>query len=220
MGSLVQLRPPASDATSPGASTPTDGGSQTPEATLVERARGGDVDAWSRLYQDNFDPLYRHVAYLVGEAHATEDLVQETFAHAVVGLRQFTGRSSLQSWLRGIALNLVRRHWRSRTRGTRAMDRLGHAHHTTPQDSPLEGAYLRQRHAEVLLAVLDTLPPALREAFVMCDLREVPLPEAAADLGISLNNLRVRATRARARIRDELTRLGWVSAAPDEGAGP
>lgn len=220
MGSLVQLRPPASDATTPGASPPDIAGSDAPETTLIERARGGDVDAWSRLYQDNFDALYRHVAYLVGDAHATEDLVQETFAHAVVGLRQFNHRSSLQTWLRGIALNLVRRHWRSRTRGTRAMDRLGHSLHTTAQDSPLEGAYLRQRHAEVLLTVLDTLPAALREAFVMCDLREVPLPEAAADLGISLNNLRVRATRARARIRDELARLGWVPAAPEEGAGP
>ena len=53
---------------------------------------------------------------------------------------------------------------------------------------------------------------------MICDLRGVPLPDAAADLGISLDNLRVRATRA--RIRDELTRLGWVLAAPDEGAGP
>lgn len=211
MGSLVQLRP--TDAPSPAAPGP-----DAPEAALVERARRGDVDAWARLYQDNFDPLYRHVAYLVGEPHATEDLVQETFATAVVGLRQFTGRSSLQTWLRGIAHNLVRRHWRARTRGSRALDRL--EQQPLAQDGNLEGAYLRQRHAEVLMSVLDTLPPALREAFVMCDLREVPLPEAAADLGISINNLRVRATRARARIRDELTRLGWVSAAPDEGAGP
>lgn len=206
MGSLVQLRPDAPDPSAPPA---------TAEATLVERARTGDVDAWSRLYQDNFDALYRHVAYLVGEPHATEDLVQETFASAVVGLRQFTGRVSLQAWLRGIALNLVRRHWRSRTRGTRALDRLGHM--TPTAGSPLEGAYLRQRHAEVLIKVLETLPPALREAFVMCDLREVPLADAAADLGISINNLRVRATRARARIRDELTRLGWVPPAPEEG---
>lgn len=214
MGSLVQLRPDAPAA--PDASSP-DAGPPAPEAALVERARRGDVDAWARLYQDNFDALYRHVAYLVGEPHATEDLVQETFAQAVVGLRQFTGRSSVQTWLRGIAQNLVRRHWRSRSRGSRALDRLEHMTHAAP-DSTLEGAYLRQRHAEVLIHVLDTLPTALREAFILCDLREVPLPEAAADLGISLNNLRVRATRARARIRDELARLGWVPPAPEDGS--
>jgi len=212
LGSLVQLRPAAPDASSPAA----DEGPGAPEAALVERARRGDVDAWARLYQDNFDPLHRHVAYLVGEPHATEDLVQETFATAVVGLRQFTGRSSLQTWLRGIAHNLVRRHWRARARGSRALDRL--EQQSPGPDGNLEGAYLRQRHAEVLMSVLDTLPPALREAFVMCDLREVPLPEAAADLGISINNLRVRAARARARIRDELARLGWVTAAPGEGS--
>lgn len=211
MGSLVQLRPAAPDLSEP--SSPE--GPAAPEAALVERARHGDVDAWARLYQDNFDALHRHVAYLVGEPHATEDLVQETFAHAVVGLRQFTGRSSVQTWLRGIAHNLVRRHWRSRSRGSRALDRLGHMTRAAP-DGNLEGAYLRQRHAEVLLHVLGTLPAALREAFVLCDLREVPLPEAAAELGISINNLRVRATRARARIRDELARLGWVPPAPGE----
>lgn len=214
MGSLLQLlRAPAEP--------PTEGGRpQDDEATLVERARGGDVEAWSRLYQDNFDKLYRYVAYLVGEAHATEDLVQETFAHAVVGLRQFGGKASLHGWLRGIALNLVRRHWRSRSRGSRAMDRLERLQEDAADAGP-ESSYLRQRRAEALMAALEALPAALREAFVACDLRELPADEAAAELGISINNLRVRATRARARIRDELARRGWVTAAgPAEGAGP
>lgn len=212
MGHVLQLRPaPSGPPASPGGDDP-----RIVEAALVERARAGDVDAWSRLYQDHFDRLHRHVAYLVGEAHATEDLVQETFAHAVVGLRTFKGDATLLGWLKGIALNLVRRHWRSHTRGTRA---LGHLAHADPAAADLEGVYLRQRHAEVLMNVLDGLPPPLREAFVLCDLREVPPLEAAEALGISLNNLRVRATRARARIRDELARLGWVPAA-EKGAGP
>lgn len=219
MGSLLQLRleaPEPADGHGHGGDAP-----QETEVALVERARAGDVDAWSRLYQDNFDRLHRHVAYLVGEAHATEDLVQETFALAVVGLRQFGGRSSIQGWLRGIAQNLVRRHWRSRARAHQALDRLQRMHHdvAAPTDTGPESAYLRQRRAEVLMGVLDTLPPPQREAFVMCDLREVPLSEAATELGISINNLRVRATRARTRIRDELARLGWVPAVHEGGVG-
>jgi RNA polymerase sigma-70 factor (ECF subfamily) len=214
LGHVLQLRPDLpDDPASPGDADP-----GALEAALVERARGGDVEAWSRLYQDHFDRLHRHVAYLVGEAHATEDIVQETFAHAVVGLRSYKGDATLLTWLKGIAHNLVRRHWRSHARSARALDRLERSAHGLPVDP--ENVYLRQRHAEVLLGVLDTLPAPLREAFVACDLRELPPAEAAAELGISLNNLRVRATRARARIRDALARLGWVPAAPEKGTGP
>jgi RNA polymerase sigma-70 factor (ECF subfamily) len=62
----------------------------------------------------------------------------------------------------------------------------------------------------VLLAVLETLPETLREAFVLCDMQDMSTQEAAATLGLTPGNLRVRATRARARIREELVRLGWL----------
>ena len=42
---------------------------------------------------------------------------------------------------------------------------------------------------------------------MLCDLRDMSTEEAAAELGISPGNLRVRATRARARIRVALTDL-------------
>jgi RNA polymerase sigma-70 factor (ECF subfamily) len=206
VGSLLQfLRPaPASAATSD---------PEAREAELLQRARGGDIEAWSRLYQEHFDRVFRHVAYLVGDTHAAEDLVQETFARAFVGLAQFEGRASFSGWLRGIAVNIVRKHWRSRYRGDQAMDRLEAAssYRNGGADADPEGAHLRQRRAEVLLAVLETLPAPLREAFVLCDLQDMPVQAAAAELGVSPGNLRVRATRARSRIRGELVRLGWLA---------
>ncbi|MBZ5711594.1 RNA polymerase sigma factor [Nannocystis pusilla] len=205
MGSLLQLLRPAP---APSAADP-----EAREAELVARARGGDLEAWSRLYQEHFDRVFRHLAYLTGDTHAAEDLVQETFARAFVGLAQFEGRGSFAGWLRGIAVNIVRKHWRSRYRGDQAMDRLEvvSAERSAGTDADPEGAHLRQKRAEVLLAVLDTLPAPLREAFVLCDLQEMPVQAAAAELGVSPGNLRVRATRARARIRGELVRLGWLA---------
>jgi len=204
VGSLLQLLRPGP---APGAADP-----EAREAELLGRARGGDIEAWSRLYQEHFDRVFRHVAYLTGDTSAAEDLVQEVFARAFVGLAQFEGRASFAGWLRGIAVNIVRKHWRSRYRGDQAMDRLevASAERSAGTDADPEGAHIRQRRAEVLLAVLDTLPAPLREAFVLCDLQEMPVQAAAAELGVSPGNLRVRATRARARIRSELVRLGWL----------
>jgi RNA polymerase sigma-70 factor (ECF subfamily) len=207
VGSLHQLQPPAR------APEPVEGRTEVNEAALVERARGGDVDAWARLYQDQFDRIFRYIAYLTGDTTAAEDFVQETFARAYVSLPSFEGRAPLTGWLRGIAINIVRRHWRSRSRGDRAMDRLELMSRdpAVGADIDPEGAHLRQRRAEVLLTVLESLPAPLREAYVLCDLQDLPTQQAAAELGVSPGNVRVRATRARARIRSELTRLGWIS---------
>lgn len=211
MGTLLPIHRATADAPSEAA------GPNAREIELVTRARAGDLDAWSRLYHENFDKVFKHAAYLTGDVHVAEDLVQETFAQAFVGLAQFEGRAALIGWLRGIAVNVVRKHWRSRYRGERAMNRLEAMSRDPAAGATTdpEGAHLRQRRAEVLLAVLETLPESMREAFVVCDLQQMPVAEAAATLGVTAGNLRVRATRARTKIRGELVRLGWLA---DHGA--
>jgi RNA polymerase sigma-70 factor (ECF subfamily) len=71
---------------------------------------------------------------------------------------------------------------------------------------------LHQQDARMrlLYEILATLPENLREAFVLRELEGLPPDEAAAQLGISPGNLAVRASRARAKIRRELERLGWM----------
>lgn len=203
----------------PAAEPPQQPGKDASDVTdaLVARARDGDVGAWARLYQDHFDLLFSDVGYLVCDAAVAEDVVQETFARALASLHRFGGRSSFSTWLRGIATNVVRKHWRTRSRRRRAYAQLEALSATAPKadtGSP-EATHIRRRKGDVLLAVLDTLPAHLREAFVLCDLREMATTEAAELLGISTGNLRVRASRARARIRRELSQLGWLK--PEDG---
>src|SRR5688500_5892244 len=81
-------------------------------AALVARAKRGDLDAWSRLYIETFDVVLKHVACLTGDAALAEDLVQDAYARAMTHIGQYDARSSFVSWLRGIALNVVRMHWR------------------------------------------------------------------------------------------------------------
>jgi RNA polymerase sigma-70 factor (ECF subfamily) len=192
---------------------------RTPEAAapgsddaLLERAIAGDSRAWTRLYQTHFDRLYRDVAFLVGGNAATEEIVQETFAIAWTKLAGFDGRSSFATWLRGIAHNLVRRHWRTRERRGRAYEKLAQiADDAAPRERDPEGTHLQDERAEALQTVLETLPAALREAFVLCDVQGLAPQEVADRLGISNGNVRVRAARARAQIREALQRMGWLA---------
>lgn len=179
---------------------------------LVTQAAAGDGQAWATLYRRTFDGVYRHIGYLVQDPVASEDLAQETFARALSRLASFDGRSMFETWLHGIAVNVVRAHWRGSGRRERAYDRLArHLANGVPQNpgNP-ELSHARKQRAAALLAVVRELPPNLREAYVLLDLRELPREEVAAQLGISTANLSVRASRARARVREELAKLGWV----------
>jgi RNA polymerase sigma-70 factor, ECF subfamily len=179
---------------------------------LVEAARSGDLDAWARLYQDTFDTLVRHVCFLTGDAMAAEDLVQDAYARAIANLRQYDRRAPFLSWLRGIALNVVRMHWRRTRTTSRVHDRLRELSVLSAGGVETSVDRLHQQDARMrlLYEILGTLPENLREAFVLRELEGLPLDEAAAQLGISPGNLAVRASRARAKIRRELERLGWL----------
>jgi RNA polymerase sigma-70 factor (ECF subfamily) len=190
----------------------------TPDAlaALVTQAAAGDGQAWTTLYRRTFDGVYRHIGYLVQDPVIAEDLAQETFARALSRLASFDGRSMFETWLHGIAVNVVRAHWRGSGRRERAYDRLArhlaNGHATNPGNPELSHA--RKQRAAALLEVVRELPPNLREAYVLLDLRELPREEVAAQLGITTANLSVRASRARARVRDELAKLGWVGKEP------
>ncbi len=183
------------------------------EPDLVARARQGEMAAWGALYQAYFPRIYRHVRFMIGSHPGAEDLVQEAFARALVRLPEFDGRSSFSTWLHGIAVNVVRNHWRSRRNTENAHERLRNIN--AARDAALapgmDHAHLCKRKAEVVYAILETLPEHIREAFILRDLEGCSPAEAAARLGISPGNLSVRASRARERIRRELERLGWMT---------
>jgi RNA polymerase sigma-70 factor (ECF subfamily) len=187
----------------------------TRELWWVAQARNGNAATWARLYQSNFDRLYRDVRYLVSDAAAAEEIAQESFAIALTTLDRFDGRSSFLGWLRGIAHNLVRRRWRTEDRRGRAYERLLHsesARSPVAANDP-EAAHVHKQRAAVLREVLATLPEPLRETFVMRDVQGLSVEEVAQRLGTTPGNVRVRANRARAKIRERLEVLGWLQPA-------
>ncbi len=188
-------------------------GSVKGETELLGRAREGDGGAWARLYQEHYRRLYSDLMYLLDNPAAAEEVCQETFAEALVSLRRFDGRSSFETWLRRIGHNLVRKHWRKHARRGRAYDRVAREPRREPR-SP-ESFHLQDQRAEVLSQVLDLLPVSLREVFILRDINGVDVAEVAERLEISEGNVRVRANRARKRIRAELVNLGWL----EEGQG-
>lgn len=174
----------------------------------VQRALGGDRQAWTELYLENFHAVLRLTAHAIGDVAIAEEITQEAFAIALVRLSRFDGRCAFGGWLRGIAMKLVHKHWRKNRRRDRAHHRLG-AVPPVGGEAP-DDQVLTQRRAEALGEALAELPPHLREAFVLSDVHGMSAAQAAEEFGISPGNLRVRATRARARLRKRLMAMGLV----------
>jgi RNA polymerase sigma-70 factor, ECF subfamily len=193
---------------------PGHGGARAPgeaelgEDELIDRARREDMTAWALLYRRHHGTVLRHVLHLTGKSSIAEDLVQETFARAVVALPSFSGRSSFRTWLHGIAINLVRGDHRSSQRAARAQDQLLAIEAARElAEGQLDHELARTRRTQVLYGLLAKLSDALREAFVLRYLEGLSAAEAGAQLGIEPGTVRVRAHRARELLDSELARL-------------
>jgi RNA polymerase sigma-70 factor (ECF subfamily) len=79
---------------------------------LIIKARTGDLDAFSELvkrYQGNVRACLAVRLYL---KHEAEDLAQEAFVVAFRKLDEFDTEQPFGPWIRTIAFNLLRNHWR------------------------------------------------------------------------------------------------------------
>jgi RNA polymerase sigma-70 factor (ECF subfamily) len=166
------------------------------ERALVDRARGGDVDAFEQLYRVHAGRVYALCLRLAGEQTAARELVQDTFIHAWKALPRFRGDSSLTTWLHRIAVNALL----ERQRG----DRRRWARVALAEDDdelePLDAGSVAP--ADVGAAIdleraIASLPPGVRRAFVLHAVEGYTHEEIAGMTGLAAGTLRAQLHRAR-----------------------
>lgn len=169
----------------------------------VERANTGIEPAavgalnFDELYAEHFDFVWRSVRRLGVHPPATDDVVQDTFLIAYRKLCTFEGRSSLRSWLFGIARRVVSDHRRSKRRHPEAELSEGGTLRTETADGPHAMTAAREA-AAVLQYFLETLPDEQREVFVAIEIEQMSAPEFESASGVKLNTVYSRLRLARA----------------------
>jgi RNA polymerase sigma-70 factor (ECF subfamily) len=163
----------------------------TDEATSwALSARTGDPVAQAAFVRATQAEVWRFVAALVDPGSA-DDLTQETYLRAFGALPRFEGRSSVRTWLLGIARRTCADHLRVVVRRRRLEGRLAGAAAIAPAQQDASG----QIAAANLLA---RLSPDRREAFVLTQLLGFSYDEAAAVQQVPVGTIRSRVARARA----------------------
>ena len=177
------------------------------EAGLVTRAKGGDREAFRAIMQRCNQRLFRVARALVGGDDEAEDVLQEAYLHAFVGISRFRGEAGLLTWLTTITLNEAR----GRLRKRRPMLDLDIVDKTNivkfpgaPPDPEAEAGRTETR--ELLEASIDSLPPDFRIVFILREIEGCSVEETAIQLDINPATVKTRLFRARRLLRASLER--------------
>jgi RNA polymerase sigma-70 factor (ECF subfamily) len=79
---------------------------RTDDQSLIEAARRGELPAATELVDRHYAPLFAFLRRLSGSDDAGAELTQRTFTRVWPALDRFAGRSTLSSWLHGIAFHV------------------------------------------------------------------------------------------------------------------
>jgi len=178
--------------------------------SLLERLRREPDDAsWKRLF-DLYTPLIRRLLEQQGMAPAdAEDLGQEVWAAIHRDLPGFdhSGRTgAFRLWVRTIALNRLRGHWRSRSNGHGPAGAFDLDQLEDP-DSPLSRHWDREHDEFVARRLMDLVEPEFApttwRAFRRQVLDGLSAADAARELGTTVNAVLIAKSRVLRRLREE-----------------
>jgi RNA polymerase sigma-70 factor, ECF subfamily len=171
---------------------------------LVERARGGDHDAFAELAGAFVARLDAAARLILRDHELARDAVQEGFLSAWRGLPTLRDPDRFEAWLHRLVfrscINVIRR----RSRRPIEVELL-------PVDAPVIGdvaSVIADR--DLLDAALKQLQPEQRAVVVMHYYLGMPLPDVASALGIPIGTAKSRHHRSlqamRLTIDDDSTR--------------
>lgn len=179
---------------------------------------------FEEIYEDFQPKILNYLARLIGPNEA-EDTAQEVFARVSRGLESFKGQSKLSTWVYRIATNTaidkLRSSGHKHTAGQIPLDDGAGIENTTPKigspDTPTDQKVIRKEMSDCVREYVDRLRPDHRTVLVLKELEGFKNREIADILDISLENVKVRLHRARARLKQELA-VGCDFYLNDEGA--
>ncbi len=166
---------------------------------LAVRCQLGERDAFDRLIDRWYQPLWRYARRMTGSDDVASDVVQDVWLRVLRGIVRLREPSRLRSWLFGIAHRAL-------------MDRLRVKYANVPlADVDLAGLPAPSADdevtadLEVLEDALTRLPVVEREVLTLFYLRELTLLEVADTLQVPEGTVKSRLFRARNLLRQEIT---------------
>lgn len=161
------------------------------------------IPRFAEIFREHAPYVWRVMRRLgVREADA-EDLCQEVFVVVHRRLPEFEGRSSLRTWIYGIAIRVASDHRRrAHVRRERPTEELPEERRSAPQMKELE----REQARALLDAALSELDDDKRAVFVLYEIEGLEMKEVAEAVGCPLQTAYSRLHAARKRVTEAVER--------------
>ena len=193
-----------------------DGWAVLPDEVIVERVLEGHIALFEVLMRRHNERLYRAARAVVRDEAEAEDVMQQAYVNAYTHLRQFDQRATFATWLTRIAINeaisRAKRWGRYESLddpNSAADERLfagssGEAGSIAGANNPERETFTHEIKV-ILENAVDALPDGLREVFMLRDVEGLSTAETANSLGVNADVVKTRLSRARAKLRRNLS---------------
>jgi RNA polymerase sigma-70 factor (ECF subfamily) len=165
---------------------------------LVERAMGGDRDAFAQLQRRSIDRLYATARLILGDGDLAQDATQEAFIAAWRGLRGLRDPARFEAWLRRLLVSACYREARKRSRRLRAEGQV------RPIDTESADPARATADRDELDSAFEALDPEDRALIVLHFYLGLPMHETAVALGLPVGTVKSRLHRTKQRMRATL----------------
>ncbi len=172
---------------------------------LIQMALEGEQHGYDELMQRYQNRLFVSIRNDVGCSMVAEDVVQDAFVRAFRYLGSFKNQSNFYTWLYRIALNSRRNHIRRNNRAM-SLDTVREPYEMTTEarESP-DRCSQRQEERGQVRAALTRLDSHHRTILILREFEGFDYQTIADILQVGKGTVRSRLSRARARLKKELT---------------
>lgn len=150
------------------------------------------------VFRSHYPRLVRALTVACGDPEVAADAVQEAFVRAHLRWKHLVRRGDPIVWVRRVAINAMRDHFRRETRRSKVLTILGADPQTVDGPAPDGEA----------IALLATLPPQQRVALSLYYLEGLSVAEVASAMGLSVGAVKFHMSQGRERLRPALVEAG------------
>jgi RNA polymerase sigma-70 factor, ECF subfamily len=187
-----------------------DGKVEYVDTALVRGSKEGDLAAFQRLFEKYHRRVYNLVYRMVGNDQDASDLTQEVFIRVYNSLHLLKSEEAFFTWVRTVALNIVRDHFRKvgRTIKADSLDEkfdLGEGEvqrEVEDWSSNPERQFDKKDMQESVQRAISSLSEEHRSVIVLHHIEGMDVKEISAALHVPIGTVKSRLARA----RDELKR--------------
>lgn len=176
------------------------------DAADIQASLNGDETAYARIMSRYQETITAQMWRFTRDRNDLEELVHDVFVQAYLSLKKFRGDAPFIHWLRRVATFTGYKYWEKKSKHQDRHTDISELYHLAaenPEDKKPDEA------AEILFKMLERLKPKDRLILTLHYFDGYDMQEVADQLGWNRTIVKVRAHRARNKLKDLMEKAGY-----------